>query len=245
MKEYLPIIQNSSLFQNMGEDEIKAVMDCLSARTAEYKKGASIFRAGDITSEMGMVLIGSVTLVKEDYWGNRSILDKNEAGEVFGEVYACIGSEPLLVSVTAAGDCLILFLNIKRVVNICSNTCRFHTQLVQNLLREIAGKTFLLTRKLQHTSKRTTREKLLSYLSEAALSAGSSSFDIPFNRQELADYLYVDRSAMSCQLSRMKEEGILDYNKNHFHLFTHRADHTDYYERGCFNISAIANSTKK
>lgn len=224
MEAYVPILKNSSLFKDMKEEEINDMMSCLSARTAHYKKGRTIFRAGDITSDMGMVLNGSVTLVKEDYWGNRSILNKNEAGEVFGEVYACLGSEPLLVSVIADTDTTILFLNIQRVVHVCSSACKFHTELVLNLLKEMARKAFVLTLKLEHTSKRSTREKLLSYLSEAALHGGSSAFTIPFNRQELADYLYVDRSAMSAELGRMRDEGILEFDRNRFRLIKRQAE---------------------
>lgn len=228
MEAYIPILKQSSLFKEMREEEINDMMSCLSAHTAHYKKGQSIFRAGDITSDMGMVLSGSVTLVKEDYWGNRSILDKNEAGEIFGEVYACLGSEALLVSVIADTDTAILFLNIQKVVHVCSSACKFHTELVLNLLKEMARKAFVLTLKLEHTSRRSTREKLLSYLSEAALQAGCSTFTIPFNRQELADYLYVDRSAMSAELGRMRDEGILEFNRNHFHLVKRQAEGDSY-----------------
>ena len=216
MNEYTDILSQARLFRSMEPEEIGAVLGCLSARKENYQKGERIFNAGDITDSLGLILTGSVNLVKEDYWGNRNIIAKLGALETFGEVYACMNRQPLNVTVQAASDTCLFFFNVHRILVTCSSACHFHTRLIQNLLEEIASKAFLLTQKIDHTSKRSTREKLLSYLSEQALQQGSASFNIPFNRQELADYLFVERSAMSAELSRMRQDGLIEYHKNHF-----------------------------
>lgn len=161
-----------------------------------------------------------MTIFKEDCWGNRSILSQAVPGQLFGEVYACIPDETAQVNVTAAEDTLVLFLDVQRLLHTCTPPCPFHTRLIQNLLSVIAHRTLELTRKLEHLSKRTIREKLLSYLSEQSRQAASPAFSIPFSRQQLADYLLTDRSAMSHELCKMREEGILTFHKNQFELLT-------------------------
>lgn len=168
---------------------------------------------------MAMLLEGCIHIQKEDYWGNLSILSEISAGEIFGEVYACLGNEKILNNAVAVRQSTVLFLDISRILTICPSTCRFHGRLIRNLLSVIASKNKILTQKLSHMSQRSTREKLLSYLSEQSLRTGCSSFDIPFNRQQLADFLSVDRSAMSNELCKMRDEGILAFDKNHFVLY--------------------------
>ena len=155
---------------------------------------------------------------------HRSILGESAAGDLFGESYACAPGAPLTVSVIAAEDCEVLFINIAQALTMCTHVCAFHVRLVNNLMHILAGKNLMLSRKIDHLSRRTTREKLLAYLSDQAEAQGGSSFDIPFNRQELADYLSVDRSALSQVLSCMKREGLLDFQRSHFTLFTDRSE---------------------
>ncbi len=216
MKEYLPIIGRSPLFKGILGDEIEAMMKCLDAQTRTYEKGSYLFRVGETTTTMGMVLEGSVRLEKEDYWGNRSILAQIGPGQLFAEVYACEPELPFDLNAIAAKDSVVLFMDVRRVTTLCTSACEFHTRLVRNLLASVAKRAYTLTRKIEHTSKRSTRDKLLSYLSDQADSAKSNTFSIPFNRQELADYLSVDRSAMSAELSKMRKEGIIDFDKNRF-----------------------------
>ena len=156
--------------------------------------------------------------MKEDVWGNAMILGEARPGDLFGEVYACAGVEHLEVSVMAKTDTKVLFLDIQKVLTVCSNGCEFHTQIIRNLLSSIATRTLAMTRKVEHMSQKSLRDKVLSYLSSEAVKAGSNEFKISFNRQQLAEYLSVDRSALSSELGKMRDEGILEFWKNEFKL---------------------------
>lgn len=218
MEQYISTLAQTKLFSGMTEEEISAMLSCLSAVTKTYAKGEYIFRSGECISSMALLLSGCAHIQQEDYWGNLSILSEVSQGEIFGEVYACLGSEEMRNNVVAVQSSTVLFLDINRVLTVCPSACEFHSRLIQNLLSVLAQKNLILTRKITHMSQRTTREKLLSYLSEQSAKAGSAVFDIPFNRQQLADYLSVDRSAMSAELGRMRDEGLLRFNRNHFEL---------------------------
>lgn len=218
MDHYLPLIGRSPLFDRIDAADLEPMLQCLGARRRSFPKGAYVFRVGDRTASMGMVLEGSVRLEKEDYWGNRSILASFGPGQSFAEVYACEPDLVLDINVVAAEDAAVLLLDVGRITSMCPSSCAFHARLIRNLLGIIAKRTHALTRKIEHTAKRTTRAKLLSYLSDQAERAGSNRFSIPFDRQELADYLSVDRSAMCAELSRMKKDGIIDYNRNRFEI---------------------------
>lgn len=206
------------LFQGISAEEIETMTDCFRARTKRYPKGGVVCRAGDIVRSIGVVLSGSVSVENDDAWGNKSILDHVTAGQVFAETYACIPGEPLMISVVAAEECEILFLNMEQVLHICSSSCGFHNQLIRNLLFAAAQKNLNLSRRIFHTSAKTIRGRLLSYLSFQAAQHGSREFDIPFSRQQLADYLSVDRSAMSSELSKMQREGLVETKRSHFRL---------------------------
>ena len=203
MEHHLPLIGRSPLFANIDAADLTPMLQCLGARKRTFPKGSYLFRVGDRTTAMGIMLEGSVRLEKEDYWGNRSILASFGPGQSFAEVYAC---EPDLA------------FDINVVTTMCPSSCAFHARLIRNLLGIVAKRTHALTRKIEHTTKRTTRAKLLSYLSDQAEAAHASRFVIPFDRQELADYLSVDRSAMCAELSRMKRDGLIDYNRNQFEI---------------------------
>ena len=218
MKKYLKLLKRSKLFYGITEEEIASMLECLSATSQCYQKGEYVFRREERISAVAMLLEGGVHIQKEDYWGNLSILNKISEGEIFGEVYAALGGEEILNNAVAVKPSVVLFLDMNRILTMCPSSCRFHGQLIRNLLSVSASKNKMLTQKLEHMSRRTTREKLLSYLSEQSLRAGCASFDIPFNRQQLADFLSVDRSAMSGELCKMRDEGILSFEKNHFIL---------------------------
>jgi len=218
MKKILPGVRACTLFAGIADDDLLTMLNCLSAREARYKKGAYIFSAEDEATCAGIVAAGSVHVIKEDYWGNRAILAQVPAGGLFAESFSCAGVKTLPVSVVAAEDAAVLLVDYRRVVATCTNACAFHTALIANMLRVIAEKNVALTEKLEHVTQRSTRAKLLSYLSEQAKESGSGAFDIPFNRQELADYLSVERSGMSAELCRMRDEGLLEFRKNHFEL---------------------------
>lgn len=211
-------LSETTLFCGMSPEEIKEMLDCLGAEQRHYQRSDTVYHAGDVISAMGLVLSGSVSIENDDVWGNKSILDKAGPGQVFAETYACVPGEPLMVSVVAAEDAEILFLDVSRALYACSDTCSFHSKLTQNLLSISARKNLHLSRRIFHTSSKSIRGRLLSYLSFQAAQHGSNDFEISFNRQQLADYLSVDRSAMSNELSKMQRDGLLNVNRSHFTL---------------------------
>lgn len=217
-------LQRCALFAGMNPQEIETLLTCLRPMRRTYPKDAVIWQEGEHVQNVGLVLRGRVVILRDDFWGNRSILGESTTGDLFGESYACASGAPLMVSVIAAEECEILFVGIAQAMSMCTQTCSFHLRLIQNIIGILAGKNLMLSRKIDHLSRRSTREKLLAYLSDQAEAQGSSSFQIPFNRQELADYLSVDRSALSQVLGCMKREGLLDFQRSHFTLFTDRSE---------------------
>ena len=211
-------LSNTLLFKGISPDEICSALECLSAEQKSFQKGSIIHSAGSIVQTVGMVLSGSVCIENNDIWGNKSILDNIPAGFVFAETYACIPNEPIMVDVVAAENTEVLFLNLNRMFTLCSNTCNKHSLLLKNLLIVSSQKNISLSRRIFHTSSKSIRGRLLSYLSFQAAHEQSIDFVIPFNRQQLADYLNVDRSALSNELSKMQAEGLLIVNKSHFRL---------------------------
>lgn len=211
-------LTKTMLFRGTSENEAKAMLSCLGASEKKYKKGEMIYYAGDTVENMGLVLAGSVSIVIDDMWGNSTLLGQVEPGQLFAETYACIPGEALMVNVSAGEDSSILFLNAAKLMATCSNACIYHNKLIQNLLQISAMKNLALSRRSVHTSSKSIRGRLISYLSEQGRRSGSSQFTIPFNRQQLADYLSVDRSAMSNELSKMQKDGIISFEKNHFRL---------------------------
>ena len=218
MKEYIPVLKRTRLFSGVGEEDIGAMLSCLGARLLTYRKGEYVLRQGEHLSDIVVLAEGCLHIQKDDYWGNRSILGQIGAGEIFGEAYVAPESGTLLNDVVAVENSAVFFFDVKRVISTCSSACRFHTMVVQNLFYAISEKNRGLVQKLDYISRRTTREKLIAYLSEEARKQNRAGFTIPFKRQQLADYLSVDRSAMSNELCRMRDEGLLEFEKNRFRL---------------------------
>ena len=209
---------HTNLFHGIREEELRPMLTCLGAREKTYKKNETIFRAGDVVHEIGLVESGSVNIVVNFYWGDSNIFGHVEKGKIFAENYAAIPGKELICDVVAAEDSEILFLDFSKFSTTCSKACAFHQRVIRNLLRISALKSLSLSSRMMHTAPKSMREKLLSYLSEQAIVNESTSFTIPFNRQQLAEYLGVDRSALSAELSRMQKDGLLTYNKNKFQL---------------------------
>ena len=207
---------NTPLFRGMTVPDIEEMLSCLCAVERAYKKGAVILPEGTPTEHLGVVLSGRVIIEMGDVWGNNSVLSSVGAGGIFAEAYACVPGEPLMVNVTAAEDTRALLLNIRRVLEPCANVCPRHVRLVRNLLTLCSEKNLQLSRRVLHTGPKSIRKRLLSYFSECIKRTGSYSFDIPYNRQQLADYLSVERSALSNELSLMRRDGLIRYEKNHF-----------------------------
>ena len=211
-------LSKSLLFDGISQENIKKLCKCLSAREKKLNKGAFVFQAGEKIGSVYILLSGSVHIVDSDFWGNQVIVETMNAYDFFGEAYVLADAERYLVSVQAAEDICVLVLNPELIHHACVCECECHQVLLKNVVRIMARKIVRLTQKLTHVVRRTTREKLLSYLSQRAQQAGSSAFEIPYSRQQLADYLSVERSAMSHELGKMRDAGILKYHKNYFEL---------------------------
>jgi len=218
MKNFVDVLKKCELFKGIAEPELLALLERLPARQKSFRKNGFIFNSGDKTGLVGIVLSGVVHVIHEDFWGRRKIVSRIESGGMFGESFACAEIERLPVSVMSVEETVVLFIDIKQILNPPSPASAFYNRLAGNLAVLMAKKNIILIRKLENVTQTTTREKLLSYLSEEAKTAGKSTFSIPFNREELADYLSVERSAMSAELSRMRADGLLLYRKNHFQL---------------------------
>lgn len=216
MKNYNHILLQSPLFHDVKETDLTGMLRCLGAKVKQYAKNQSVFLEGDPATSIGIVLSGEVQIIKEDYYGNRNIVARIEPAQIFAEAFACAQVKALPVSVIAVCDSEIMLIDCNRIMTVCSNSCEFHNKLTHNLLRVVAMNNLLLNRKLEFISKRTTKEKLMAYLLSEAKRCGNRSFTIPYNRQELADYLGVDRSAMSAELSKLRNEGLIEFRKNRF-----------------------------
>ncbi len=211
-------LKNIALFDTIEPYQLDSLLKCLNASACAYKKRDFVVRAGDTSTSLGIVLEGNLQILKEDILGNRAIIARLARGELFGEALVCADAEKSPVSVRAETDCKILFIDFGKLVTTCSSACVFHTRLIRNMLRIMAQKNMYLSGKIDVLSARSTREKIMAYLLSQAQTEGKSSFEIPFSRDALADYLCVNRSALSRQLGHMRDEGILDFNKNRFSL---------------------------
>ena len=218
MQKYVDTLKRSQLFSGVGDNEIVAMLNCLQARILTFKKGDYVFREGEHIDHFTVLVEGKLLVQHDDFWGNRNIVNVIRVGEMFGEAYVAPESGALLNDVIAEEDSSVIFFDIKRILTVCSTACRFHSIVVQNLFFSISEKNRTLVQKIGHMSKRSTRAKLLSYLSDEAKKHNSSQFTIPFSRQQLADFLCVDRSAMSNELCKMRDEGLLKFDKNKFTL---------------------------
>ena len=224
MKDYLSVIRSSQLFSGVSEEEVIAMLSCLKAERKDFPKDAFLLRAGDTAESIGLVLSGSVLVIQEDIWGNRNILSKAGPGQTFAAAFACAPGSRLNVSVVAETPVTAMLLNVKRILTVCPSACTHHSRIIRNLLGELAEKNLRLNEKLTHMAQRTTRAKLMSYFSAEAQRRSVYEFDIPFSRQQLADYLGVERSGLSVELGKMRDEGLLDFHKSHFLLKTPETD---------------------
>ena len=219
MKNDIKILQMSPLFTGVNEQDMEEMISCLDGQMKTYGKTERILTEAETLKKVGVILKGCVQVENEDVFGNQNIQEMLEPGELFGAAYACAGIKNSPVSITSISESKVLFLEAGRILSVCPTACPFHQKMVENMVYILARKNVMLSEKIGHISKRSTREKLLSYLSSQSKKAGSRHFFIPFNRQELADYLCVERSAMSAELSKLRGEGLLDYKKFEFWLY--------------------------
>ena len=218
MKEFLPILQQCALFDGVRKEDLPVMLSCMGGRVIRCKKGQNILSEGDPANRVGILLEGRAHIIKEDYNGDRSVVACVMPSELFGESFACAGIESLPVDVVAETDCAYMLIDSRRMTTSCSNACAFHSKTIYNLLRIVSLRNLQYHQKMEITGKRTTRQKLMAYLLARAKEVGSNSFTIPYDRQALADYLQVERSAMSAEISKLRSDGILESNRNHFTL---------------------------
>ena len=218
MKNFLSVLQSSRLFLGISENELTDILSCLDTRKEDFPKGNFLLRVGDTADSVGIVLSGSVLVIQEDIWGNRNILSKAGPAQTFAAAFACAPGSVLNVSVIAETPVAILFLNVKHILDVCPSACSRHSRMIRNLLGELAGKNLRFSEKLTHMGQRSTRAKVMSYFSAEVQRSGKYEFDIPFSRQQLADYLGVERSGLSLELGKMRKEGLLEFHKSHFTL---------------------------
>jgi len=218
MKKYLDVLEKCSLFQNIAEADLLRMLNCLGAKVEFFDKKYTILAEGYPAKHIGIILSGSAQIIQIDYYGNRSIVAGVEPSETFCESFACSETSSLPISVIANVPSEVMLIDCSHILHTCSNNCGFHQQLIFNLMKDLATKNIMFHQKLEVTAKRTTRDKLITYLNFQAKKHGTNSFDIPFNRQELADYLEVDRSGLSAEIGKLRSEGILESDKNRFTL---------------------------
>lgn len=217
MNEYLSLLSKVTLFQKINSSELQSMLICLNAEIRQYKKGEFIIFAGDKVQHIGVMLEGNAHILKDDYEGERTIIATLARGDYFAEAICCAGVHESPVSVAATNDVKIMMLAFSRILHSCPNSCTFHTQMIENMLYSIARKNISLQNRIDVIGQRTLRMKILHYLQSFALHQGKT-VTIPFNRQEFAEFLCVDRSALSHELSRMKQDGLIEYRKNKFLL---------------------------
>ncbi len=212
MKKHFEVLRTCPLFYEIPEQDLLAVLECLGAKTTCYDKGETVIVEGEPAKYIGIVLSGAVQIIRNDYFGNRSIVAGIEAPELFGESFACAGVMAIPISVVASKHTEVMLIDCLKITRTCGNACKFHQQIIYNLLRVVAGKNLVFHQKIEVTSKRTTKEKLLTYLMLQAKKNQSECFEIPYSRQELADYLEVERSGLSVEISKLCKQGIIEAN---------------------------------
>lgn len=220
LEKYYNQIKNSPVFFGMSDDELKGLLECFNARVRKYEKEEMIIRQGDIISNIYLILDGAVNIEKDSYWGRRIIISR--LGKNENLALSFVGSKNIESSVDAitVDETLVLILGYEKCTSMCQNACTRHKVLINNLFQILSKENIELIQKIENVSQKTIRDKLLTYLSNEAQKNHSNSFNIKFNRQDLADYLNVDRSAMSFELSKLQKEGLLKYNKNNFELLS-------------------------
>jgi len=211
-------LSGSTLFSEIEYKDLKRIYNCLATREKSFERDSFIFHTGDEVKFVYYILSGSVHIISEDFWGNRSIIETMYSETLFGEAYVFSEMENQLVSVIAAENSVLLEISPSSLFETCTRNCECHSRLIRNVLSIVSKKIVLLTEKTEHIMRRTTREKILSYLSNRAQREKKNAFYIPYSRQQLADYLCVDRSALSHELSKLQAEGVIKYHKNFFEL---------------------------
>lgn len=217
-KDYIPELQSMPMFYGIEEKNMETILNCMNAYIREHKKDQYIILCEDEVEVVGIILSGKVQMIREDLWGNKTLLVSMGKGELFGETFACGAHRNATVSFLAPTDAKIIFLSFGHIMHTCSMACKFHHRLIENMVTLIASKNISLMDKVDILSKKTLRDKISTYLLQQAGKQNSTYFDVPFGRVQLAEYLCADRSALTRELSTMRDEGLIEYDKNSFHI---------------------------
>jgi CRP-like cAMP-binding protein len=204
------------LFQTIEEDQMQDLMNCLNGHVRRYHKGHFILFDGENVYHVGIVISGTVHMMKEDIWGDQTLVTYMSRGELFGESFALRKENNSYVTFVSATDAEILFLDLRHILTPCKNNCAFHQRLTKNMFDLLGRKNIQLMEKIEILSKNTLREKILAFLSMQAQRQESKYISLTLSRAEMAKYLCINRSAMIRELSTMREEGIIDFDKNTF-----------------------------
>ena len=218
MEKYLNLLDGCPLFRGMEQWELAKVLDCFHARVSAFERGEAVMNEGEPPKYVGIVLTGSIQIVRTDFFGNRSMIANLVPGELFGESFACAGVEAIPVTVLASEAAEVMLIDSLKISHPCRNACQFHQQMIFNLLQIVASKNLVFHQKIEVTSKRTTREKLMTYLMFQAKQFGSLEFEIPYDRQELADYLEVERSGLSVEIGKLRRQGVIEADHSRFKI---------------------------
>ncbi|MBQ2944965.1 MAG: Crp/Fnr family transcriptional regulator [Clostridia bacterium] len=218
MKKYFEILKKCPLFFDIEDNELEAMLHCLGARVVSFDKKYTVIAEGTPAKYIAVLLSGAAQIFQIDYYGNRSLIDEISPSEMFAEAFACAENGSVPITVTASEPSEVMLIDSSHLLHTCANNCSFHRKLIFDLMKNLAAKTIRLHRRAELLSKRSTREKLMSYLMSVAKEKGRSEFEIPFDRQELADYLCVDRSGLSAEIAKLRKEGVLFCRKNRFKL---------------------------
>ena len=214
----MTVLASSSLFSGLTETEIQEIQQTLHGEQRAFERDERLLRAGDPAKAFGILLSGGALVRQEDFWGNQNILSSLHPGDCFAESFACLPGAILNVDVTASQPCEALFLQTERLLSGELSSSIGGQRFLQHFLVNLAGKNLRLNEKITHMGQRSTRAKILSYLSACARRQGAAEFDVPFSRQQLADYLSVDRSGLSAELCRLRDEGLMEFQRGHFRL---------------------------
>lgn len=218
MEQYFEVFKKCVLFRGIKENDYKHLLKCLGAQIKHFEKEEYIFFAGDVINHVGIVLSGRAQIIKENLAGNKHIIAILNPSNIFAEGVVCTASRMAPVTVQAMEEVEVLQIPYERIIKSCGRSCDFHIGLIQNMMVILGGKNVLLNHKLELLTLKGMREKLASYLLKTSLESGSNTFQIPLNRTELADFLNVSRTSMCRELSRMKNEGLIDLYGRSFRI---------------------------
>lgn len=204
------------LFENIENNEVLELLKCIGIKTKVFKKNSFILKTGAKIDYLGVILEGCAEITKTDSFGRVNIVEKLKVNDIFGHNIICLGENKSPVDIIAKDNCEILFIPFEKVVTPCDKLCSYHLQLIKNVMKMISKRNSLLNDKIDIIAQKTTRDKILALLN--TYRNGKKVFSLPYTREEMAKFLCVDRSAMSRELCRMRDEGLLKFNKNHFEL---------------------------